>query len=572
MNKKTIALGTDDFKKVIEGNHYLVDKSLFIKEAVEDGASVVLMPRPRRWGKTLNISMLKYFFEKTESSNRHLFNGLAIEKHPDIMEHQGKYPVIFLTLKDAKQSTWDLCYAHIQEIVAMAYQKYEYLLTHETLNQKEKEIFQLIIQKEASQQALQSSLYKLCIYLHQYHGIEPIVLIDEYDAPIIAGFENDYYKEVVSFMQTFLGAALKGNSSLKKGFMTGILRVAKESIFSNLNNLSVCTLLSSQYSEHFGFTENEVKTMLAYYGSHENDEQIKLWYNNYQVGQQQSMYNPWSILSYVKNNRELLPYWMNSANNNLIKMIVQKNSALFKKDIEQLMLRKTIDQERNELVTFDSIFTDQSVAFNFLLFTGYLSFNKAYLSTQDIPMLSLTIPNKEVQNCYKKIITQWIEETVQLTNYQGMLQDLTSGDVESFKDVFERTVERVLSSLDVADDEPEKFYHMFVVGMLICLQETHQILSNRDSGTGRYDVMIIPRDITKIGVIIEFKRAKTSETLEAAIKTGLTQIKEKNYKAELEARGITQIICVAIAFSGKKVLVQSDKITALVGHSLSDDR
>ncbi len=562
MNKKTIALGTDDFKQVVEGNHYLIDKSLFIKEAISESSPVVLLPRPRRWGKTLNMTMLKYFFEKTEQSNRHLFNSLAIEQYPDIMEHQGTYPVIFLTLKDAKKLNWASCYEVLQEVILFEYKRHDYLLKSDKIDALEKKEIQSIITKKGSQGDFERALLKLCFYLHKHYNHEPIVLIDEYDAPIISGFENGYYQEIIDFTLGFLGSALKGNVHLKKGFLTGILRVSKESIFSGFNNLFVRTLLNNEYAEHFGFSEKEVVALLEYYDEIDNLDKIRAWYNGYQVGQQITMYNPWSVLSYAKT-KELAAHWMNSGNNNLIKEIIQKTPASFKEDLEQLMLGNSIEKERVDYVTFDSLFTLPDVAFNFLLLTGYLSFEKRYFK-DDIEYLSLVIPNKEVKIYYRNTINEWLEKTLNLSTYQNILRDLISGDLESFKEVFERTVERVLSSLDTADDEPEKFYHMFVLGMLVCLQETHEVKSNRESGGGRYDVMIIPKDPSKLGIIIEFKRAKnmTEEALEAAVKTGLTQIKEKNYKAELEARGITQIICVAIAFAGKKVLVQSDKITA----------
>ncbi len=556
--KKTIALGIDDFKKVVDGKHYLIDKSLFIKEAIEDGSDVVLLPRPRRWGKTLNLSMLKYFFEKTDQSNRHLFNGLAIEQCPEIMEHQGKYPVIFLTFKDAKQLSWDLCYAHVRKIIAAMYKEHQYLILSHLLSEKEKETFQLMIDEKAEQHSLQSSLKNLSQYLHQYHNVAPIILIDEYDAPVIAGFENGYYREIVNFIQTFLGAALKTNLHLKKSFLTGILRVSKESIFSGVNNLFVRTLINNEYAEHFGFSEKEVVALLEYYDEIDNLDRVRAWYNGYQIGRHTTVYNPWSVLSYAKT-KELFPHWMNSANNNLIKTIIKKTPARFKEDLAQLMSGKTVDKELVDYVTFDSLFTLPDVAFNFLLLTGYLSFEKIYLNPQDDWMLTLSIPNIEVRKYYQKTIMEWIQETIDLATYQSMLSDLTEGNIESFKEAFEITVERVLSSLDTANDEPEKFYHMLVLGMLICLQETHEVKSNRESGTGRYDVMIIPKDLSKLGIIIEFKKAKnmTTEALETGVAAGLKQIKDKNYQAELQLRGITQIINIAIAFAGKCVLVSS---------------
>ncbi len=557
MKKKTIALGVDDFKKIIDGNHYLVDKSLFIKEVIEDGAEVVLLPRPRRWGKTLNMTMLKYFFEKTETSNRHLFHSLAVAQDEEVMEHQGRYPVICLTLKDVKQMTWQDSFKMIKTIVSQEFKRHEYLYSNEKLDQKEKELFRLITNEEADLDLLSKSLHILSMHLHKHYNQEPIILIDEYDAPVIAGFENGYYKEIVNFMQTFLGRALKSNLSLKKAVLTGILRVSKESIFSGFNNPKVCTLLSNKYAAHFGFSESEVQAIIAYYGPHENDDQVKLWYNNYHVGSSHSMYNPWSIISYLENDRRLSPHWMNSANNNLIKEIIQKSPSDVKADLELLIRGKILEKPVIEFVTFNALYSNPDVIFSFLFLTGYLSFEKLYMKNNR-EHFSLIIPNEEVLFYHQQIITQWLEETLDFSIYQNMLKELIKGDIKEFKRIFERVVQQSLSYHDVSGKEPEKFYHMFVLGMLVCLQESHEVKSNRESGTGRYDVMIIPKDTTKIGIIIEFKVAynETDQALQEATKEALTQIQEKNYKAELEARGITEIINLAIVFAGKRVLVQ----------------
>ena len=557
MKKRTIALGVDDFKKVVEGNHYLVDKSLFIKEIIEDGAEIILLPRPRSWGKTLNMTMLKYFFQKSEQSNRHLFKGLVVEQNEELMEHQGKYPVIFLTLKDVKKLDWDFCYDMLQDVITKEYERNKYLLESNILTESENIEFKAILSKVAKQPVYERALLALSSMLHRYHGTQVIILIDEYDLPIISGFEHGYYQEIIGFMQTFLGSAFKGNPHLKKGVLTGILRVSKESIFSGLNNISVCTLLDESYSPYFGFLESEVQAMLAYYGPHENDAQMKIWYNNYWAGNAQSVYNPWSVLSYLNKNRSLLPHWMNSANNTLIRTIIENAPSDFKEDIEQLMLGKTIEKERTDFVTFNSIYTSTDVAFNFLLLTGYLSFNKRR-ATEFGEAFELVIPNKEVMYFYKNSVKEWIQETLSFATYQTMLKELIKGDIKEFKRSFERTVQQSLSYHDVSGKESEKFYHMFVLGMLVCLQESHEVKSNRESGSGRYDVMLIPKDTTKIGIIIEFKVAEneTDVAFEAATQDALEQIKNKNYKAELEARGITQIINLAIVFAGKRILVQ----------------
>ncbi len=558
MKKKTIALGIDDFKEVAEGNHYLVDKSLFIKEAVEDGSKVILLPRPRRWGKTLNMSMLKYFFEKSENSNRHLFNGLVIEKYEDVMEHQGKYPVIFLTLKDTKQSNWDLCYKALKSVIAKEYQNHRYVLESDFLTDQEKERFNAVLHRSESIDIFKESLHDLSVYLHRYHGVEPIILLDEYDAPIHAGFGNDFYSDIINFMRTFLGAAFKGNLSLKKGFLTGILRVSKESIFSGLNNLKVCTILDEQYSEFFGFSEAEVTTMLEYYGPHVNDTKMKSWYNNYHAGNDRTVYNPWSVLNYIDKKHDLAAHWMGSSDNLLIKEIIQKTPASFKEDLEQLMLGKTIDKRIVDFVTFEDVFKFPDVTYNFFLLTGYLSFERKYLNENNDWIVSLSIPNIEVHGFYRDVVMKWIEGNILFAHYQNMLKDLVSGDIDIFKESFVEIVEDSMSHFDVTGKEPEQFYHAFVLGMLVSLKQTHEVKSNRESGTGRYDVMLIPKDSNKYGIIIEFKKAKneTDEMLAKAAEDALQQINDRNYAVELKARGITKIISLGIALRGKKALIK----------------
>ncbi len=555
MHRKTIGIGIDDFKEVIEGNHYLIDKSLLIKEAMTDGSKVILFPRPRRWGKTLNMSMLNCFFEKKTQSNRYLFCGLAIEQYPEMMEHQGQYPVISLSLKEAKKNTWEACYDMLQDVLTKAYEKHAYLLDSHRLTQSQRHAYAAILNKTGSQAIYERSLYELCSYLHRYHEQKPIILIDEYDAPIQAGFTHDFYSQVINFMRTLLSAAFKGNSHLKKGFLTGILRVSKESIFSGLNNLLVCTLLNNEYAEHFGFSESEVKTLLEYYECADALDSVREWYNGYRMGPDTTVYNPWSVLSFAKR-KELSSHWMGMSDNLLVKEIIQKTPASFKEDLEQLLRGERIEKRVMDFVTFDDVFTYPDVAHNFLLLTGYLSFEKKYRLDDDETYISLVIPNKEVRLYYRNTITSWIQETLDLSTYQNMLKSLISGDIKDFKRLFERTVLYSLSFHDVSGKEQEKFYHMFVLGMLVSLQDSHQVLSNRESGSGRYDVMVIPRNIEKIGIIIEFKIVDDETKLEEGAMEGLQQMRDRHYKAELEARGVTQIIHVAIAFSGKRVLVQ----------------
>ena len=560
MKKKTIAIGTSDFKEIIEGNHYFVDKSLLLSEFLEDGAKVTLLSRPRRWGKTLSMSMFKYFLEKTAISYKYLFKGLAVEKYQNIMDQQGVYPIIFISFKEAKKNNWDDCYEVLQAVIIQEYKKHSYILQSDLFDEKEKNEYQAILSKAASKIDYERSLYLLSLFLHRYHDKAPIILLDEYDAPIHTGFMHDFYQEVVDFMRSFLSSALKDNVHLKKGFLTGILRVSKESIFSGLNNLKVCTLLDEQYSEFFGFSESEVKAILIYYGGHENDEKIKAWYNGYRMGISHTMYNPWSVLNYIDKNRELGSYWMGSSDNLLIKEIIQRLPTLFMQDLELLMLGQTIKKRMMDFVTFDDLFKHTDIACNFLLSTGYLSFEKKYMEGNK-QYISFVIPNEEVKLFYEDVVTAWIEEHVRLSTYQNMIKDLVSGDIEMFKETFVEIVEDSMSHFDISGKEPESFYHAFVLGMLINLSQTHEVKSNRESGLGRYDVMIIPKNMSKVGIIFEFKKSRniTDEGLEAAAQQALQQIEKRNYKAELRSRGIKRIINIAIAFAGKKVLIKDQE-------------
>jgi hypothetical protein len=553
---KKISLGINNFKKLIEGNYYFIDKTLFIKDLINDGASVTLLPRPRRFGKTLNMSMLQYFFEKTDLSHRALFNGLKIEKDEEAMKHQGEYPVIFISLKEAKKPTWAETWTMIKEVIISEYKRHQYLLESGSLDQREKDNFSAILNDTASQHVFECSLKNLSTYLHRYHKKCPFILIDEYDSPIHAGFTHDFYDQVMNFMRSFLGAALKDNNDLFKGVMTGILRIAKESIFSGLNNLKICTLVDKPYADVYGFLEDDVKALLRYFNCKKEYQEVKEWYNGYQVGEHQTVYNPWSILNYIGNQETFKPYWIRTGENSLIKMIIKRSPAQLKRDIEILLSGKPIEKRVNDLITFPDFFTSADAACNFLLFTGYLSFTKLYLNDENEPSASMVIPNIEIRSFYKDVVLAWFNEGLRLEEYQEMLEYLTEGKIDLFKKLFAIAVTESMSYFDTTGKEPENFYHSFVLGMLICLNKTHQVVSNRESGLGRYDLMLIPKNLTKPGIIIEFKKSidESDEELNFASNQALAQIKDKKYATELEARGITKIISLGIALRGKKVM------------------
>jgi len=552
--KKQISVGVDDFKKLIEENFYFVDKSLFIKNILDSRAVTTLIPRPRRFGKTLNLSMLRYFFEKSDTSNRHLFNKLEIEKHPRYMEHQGQHPVVWMSFKDVKVGTWDICYRETQEVIVNEFARHNYLLNSPALNIVQKRNFAAIMDKSADQTLFHRALLILSDCLATHHGKPTIILIDEYDSPIHEGYVKGYYQEIISFMRIFLGAGLKGNEALKMGVLTGILRVAKESIFSGLNNLFISSLTDTTFDDKFGLLENEVTEILRYFGLENNIDTVREWYDGYQSGLHK-IYNPWSIVSLIKYKGALRPYWVNTSDNALIKELLKKASATTKEELEVLIAGGKLTKAIQENIIMTDIANEETL-WNFLLFCGYLTFENYEVESQS-NLAELSIPNKEVRESYITSFRNWFGTIVDTNVYNSMLKSLITGDIDNFREFFERLVLETLSSFDVGGEEPERFYHALVLGMLSSLFETHLVKSNRESGMGRYDIMLIPKNKTKLGIIIEFKKVRTrlNETLESEAKKALQQIEAKNYEAELRALGIEKILKLGISFLGKNSLI-----------------
>ena len=551
---KKIALGNSDFKALIEDDRYFVDKSLLIKEILEDSSQIILIPRPRRFGKTLNLSMIRYFVERCDEDRRHLFNNLLIEKE-DIMKKQGIYPTIYLTFKDEKHDKFEDFQMKLAFFVSEVYKKHYYLY-ESLIFQYDKNYFDKIINKASTKAELEMSLKNMSKYLYDYYGEKAIILIDEYDTPIQYSYSSGIYDETIGFMRNFLSNTLKDNIYLEKAVLTGILRIARESIFSGLNNLDVYSILKEGYSDKFGFTEDEIEKMLNYFRVMEEKEEFKRWYNGYIFGNT-VIYNPWSTLSYLKDkNNEFMPYWVNTSENKIIKTILSKGSEGLKKDFEELLRGNTIETTIDENVIMADIEANENNIWSFLLLSGYLKVvgkrrenNKVYYT--------LAIPNIEVKFMYQKIIEEWQGESYISSEYNEMLKALINFDYEVFEEIFIDYVEKSLSYFDVSGEEPERVYHSFVLGMLVSLNNTHYVLSNRESGYGRYDVMVIPKDIGKPGIIIEFKRARKTnkKTIEQLIEEAKTQIEEKKYKTELLNRGITNIKKLVIVFKGKEVFV-----------------
>ena len=552
---KKIALGNSDFKTLIDDNRYFVDKSHLIKEILEDSAQIVLIPRPRRFGKTLNLSMIRYFVEKCDENRRYLFNNLLIEKEEDIMKKQGIYPTIFLTFKDEKHNNFENLIERMKWYVTELYNQFKYVYDHIEDNQN-KDYYKKILEGNYSIGELEISLKNLFKYLYEYHGEKVIVLIDEYDTPIQHSYFSGIYDETIAFMRNFLSNTLKDNIYLEKAVLTGILRVARESIFSGLNNLKVCTLLDEEYSDKFGFTEKEIEKILIDFNEMKNCHEFKEWYNGYIFGST-IIYNPWSTLSYLSyKNNEFMPYWVNTSENKIIKTIIARSSEELKKSFEQLLRGNTIETTIDENIIMADIEANENNIWSFLLLSGYLKVVGKRRENNRI-YYSLAIPNIEVQFMYEKIIEDWQGESYVAYEYNEMLKALVNFDYEVFEEIFVDYVQNSLSYFDVSGKEPERVYHAFVLGMLVSLSNTHYVLSNKESGYGRYDVMIIPKDKNKLGIIIEFKKARITnkKSIEELIEEGKNQIEDKKYETELVSRGITNIKKLVIVFKGKEVSV-----------------
>ncbi len=573
---KKIPVGVSNFNDMIEGSYYYVDKSIFIKEVIDKGDKILLIPRPRRFGKTLNLSMLKCFFdccprkpgEKKETgakSNKKLFDSLAIaEAGKEYLEHMGKYPVIFLTFKDIKELDWNSCLDKIKQLIQARYLEHLYLLKSPGLKPQEKNYFKRIIELTGSKIDYENSLGNLLVFLNRYYVERAVILIDEYDEPVHAGYNYGYYNEVINFLRNFLSGGLKDTGEyLEKSVITGTLRIAKESIFSGFNNPGVYTLLREDFDEKFGFTETEIVQLLEDFDLMDRFGEVKEWYNGYRFGKK-VIYNPWSIINFLAGKgKECLPYWVNTTDNKIVEDILSNGGKELKKEIELLIRGETIEKSIDEHIVLTDVKNRDNVLWSFLLMGGYLK----YTAWRYDPFTSwfyytLEIPNREVRTTYSRVIDSYFSTKIENENLKIMLDALVSGDVDLFEHMLRKIVLTIFSYHDFSN-EPEKVYHALVMGLLVWLNNTHEIKSNRESGYGRYDIIIIPRDTVAPGLtgyVIEFKavRKDKNEDPESAIRAALKQIEDKRYENELIERGIKNIKKLAIVFSGKDVYVKEN--------------
>ena len=543
-DKRPLPIGISDFKTVIEENYYYADKTDMIGNILDDRVMVTLFTRPRRFGKTLNMSMMKYFFEiENTEENKKLFDGLAIS-NKEYMKEQGQYPVIFISFRNIEEENWEDCYFEIKNIISRTYNEFEFL--RGTLNQSELAEFDSIwLKKEKAD--WKGSLKNLTRYLYKYYDKKKVVvLIDEYDTPIIQSYQEKYYKKLISFFKRFYGDVMKDNEYLQFGIMTGILRIAKEGIFSGLNNLKVNTIFSEKYSEYYGLTEEEVLEAVKYYDMEYEMQDIRKWYDGYQFGKSE-VYNPWSIINFL-NERELKAYWIGVSGNSMINDLLSKGDRHIVENLEKLFNEEIIYKAVRDYTEYKF---DSSDIWELFLYSGYLTI-AGEKQGEEYP---LRLPNKEIQSFFRKI---FIEKFIgNYDKFLHIIRNLKDGKIEEFAEGLEEEILSSLSYFDTGRDE--KYYKIFLIGIFITLSNDYIRLSERETGTGRADLILEPKNKENPAYIFEFKVAEDKKELENYAVEGFHQIKGKKYDVELKNRGINEIIYVGLAFYRKEIKMKYEK-------------
>ena len=536
--KKGIGVGIEDFKKIIEEDCYYFDKTNYIEELLKDRTEIKLFTRPRRFGKTLNMTTLKYFFDvKNAEENRKLFKNLYIEKS-EYFKEQGQYPVIFITMKDLKKNTWEQMNFAVKSLISNLYNEFEFI--REKLNEKDLIEFEKIWFKKEDGD-YDNSLRLLSEYLYNYYQKKVILLIDEYDNPLIVANQNGYYKEAINFYRNLYSSALKTNSNLKMGVLTGIVQVAKEGIFSGLNNVITYNILGNDFETFFGLSEEEVENSLKYFELEYEIEEVKKWYDGYKFGNSE-VYNPWSIINYLRT-KELQAYWVNTSDNALIYDNLKNSTVDVFNNLQTLFEGKEIKKEISPFFTFEELSKFDGI-WQLMVYNGYLKISEKLSNDEYM----IKIPNYEIQTFFKK---GFIDKFLVSGNYFNPMMDaLLDGDIEEF----ERRLQNIfLVNTSFYDLKGEKVYHSLFLGMLIWLRDKYEVKSNGERGHGRYDAMLVPLDKIKPAYVFEFKVSKTIKGLNAKAEEALTQIKEKQYDAGLKGLGISKVYRIGIAFKGKNV-------------------
>ena len=591
---KKIAIGKQSFEDIRKKDCFYIDKTDFIKDWWESADDVTLITRPRRFGKTLNMDMLKCFFSNQYEGRKELFEGLDIWKDEEYRELQGTYPVIFLSFADIKGNTFEMARQQICIKILDLYEENEYLLEGDMLGESEKAFYKSV-SMDMSDAIISTSLNKLCVFMYKYYGKKVIIILDEYDTPMQEAYMNGYWDELVALTRSLFNSTFKTNPYLERGIMTGITRVSKESIFSDLNNLVVITTTSNQYNTAFGFTEEEVFTALDEQGISDEKEKVKEWYDGFTFGNKKDIYNPWSIINYLKF-KKYETYWADSSSNRLVNELIRTGSAEIKNTMETLMAGGTVEKNIDEQIVFEQLKTNKDAVWSLLLASGYLRIEEFRTEGRlNKKIYSLKLTNYEVEQMFGTMIERWFGGAD--VPYNEFINAMLSGDIESMNEYMNRVTRGVISYFDTgktpSDEEPERlascydcrgvangsslnccsnlyamteksshFYHGLVLGLMVDQVDNYILSSNRESGFGRYDIMLEPIDKNNEklpGIVIEFKvfNQKKEDTLEETVENALRQIKEKDYDAELIKRGVKEenIYHYGFAFKGKEVLI-----------------
>ena len=564
---RTVGIGIQDFTELREGNYFYIDKTNFIKEWWESGDSVTLITRPRRFGKTINMSMVEQFFSVDYADRGDLFEGLSIWEEEKYQQLQGTYPVISLSFARVKETDFDSTVKRMLEILMAQFKKNTFLIESDKLSVDERDYVQRM-QKDMTTFDAGSSLHWLSEYLYKHYGKKVIILLDEYDTPMQEAYVNGFWDEMVAFTRSLFNSTFKTNPSMLRGIMTGITRVSKESMFSDLNNLKVVTTTSNEYATSFGFTEEEVFTSLEECSLGREKKEVKRWYDGFVFGEYKDIYNPWSILNFLDTGKYDI-YWANTSSNRLVSKLIQESNEETKKTFADLLEGKVIRCPIDEQIVYDQLDDNQESIWSLLLASGYLKvLDREYVNEieeEDEPNYDLTLTNLEVRKMFKRMVKSWFSKSK--ANYNSFIKAMLQKDVKAMNVYMNRISLSLFSYFDTGNrpsgKEPERFYHGFVLGLLVELQKDYVVTSNRESGFGRYDIMLEPKNpIKDVGVIIEFKvhDPDDEQDLGDTVKEALCQINKMQYATTLENRGVPaeRVYKYGFAFEGKKVLIGAD--------------
>ena len=555
--RKPLPIGVSDYQDACK-NYYYVDKTLLIKEFLDERPKVSLFTRPRRFGKTLNMDMIRTFFEKTTEDTSVYFRDKKIWSCGDFYRvHQGKYPVVFLSFKDVKYPSWEETYQTLQKLIAQEFRRHDELASSSALSDYEKEEYSRLATEAADEVGYQMSLRTLTLLLHKHHDTAPIVIIDEYDTPIQQGHVNGFYDTVIGFMRNLFSGGLKDNPNLSYGFLTGILRVAKESIFSGLNNLKINSILDERYSEYFGFTSDEVREMAEYYGASEKYQEICDWYDGYRFGNT-DIFNPWSVIGYFNNNCRAKAFWQSTGSNDIIREVLASATPDIMERLETLMKGESFVTHIDTGVIYPQIQNDPSSVYSFLLVAGYLKAMSCDQAYGEDYMCEVALPNKEISFVYSKEILSQLEYIIPRSLAIEIQEAIYKVDIPALQRALEKYL---MQTISFYDSNAEDFYHGMVLGFCAMLNNNYRITSNREASEGRYDVQLLPLRKQLPGILIELKAGKdlSEAQLEDLSKVALQQINDRAYSVELQAMKVPSVVKMGLAFSGKHARISGEQ-------------